>query len=147
MIMCGWKPAYGPPAPKASFKEKIKAFGGCGEIVLLIVIALVGLIIGWFTPTEAGAVGAFGAIIICTLRRRLTWENFRKAILETLKTSGMIYGILIGAMVFNFFVAATTVPYILSEYIGGLPLSPDGDPGGGADTVFLPRAAFWMWRP
>lgn len=123
-ILCWWKPAFGPPAEKAPLQEKIKSLGGCGEIVLLIVFVLSGLIVGWFTPTEAGAVGAFGAIIMCVLRRRLTWDGFKKAVVDTLKTTGMIYGILIGALIFNVFVAASTIPYVLSEYIGNMPLPP-----------------------
>ena len=123
-ILCWWRPKLGPPAEKATLEEKIKALGGCGEIVLLIVFVLTGLIIGWFTPTEAGAVGAFGAIIMCTLRGRLTWDSFKTAIVETLKTTGMIYGILIGALIFNVFVAASTIPYVLSEFIGNMPLPP-----------------------
>jgi C4-dicarboxylate transporter DctM subunit len=123
-VMCWWHPSYGPPAEKTPFREKIKALGTCGEMVILIVFVLAGLIVGWFTPTEAGAVGAFGAIVMCTLRGRLTWNNFKKAILDTMKTSGMIYGILIGALIFNYFVAATTIPYALADFIGTLPLSP-----------------------
>jgi tripartite ATP-independent transporter DctM subunit len=123
-ILCWWRPGLGPPAPKASLKEKINALGGCGEILALIAFALSGLIVGWFTPTEAGAVGAFGAIAVCALRRRLTWEGFKTAIVETLKTTGMIYGILIGALIFNVFVAASTIPYALSESIGTLALPP-----------------------
>ena len=124
IILCAWRPELGPPAEKAPFVEKIKALGSCGEIVALIVFVLTGLIIGWFTPTEAGAVGGFGAIIMCTLRRRLTWEGFKTAIVDTLKTTGMIYGILIGALIFNVFVAASTIPYVLSEFIGNMPLPP-----------------------
>jgi tripartite ATP-independent transporter DctM subunit len=124
VILCWWKPQLGPPAEKAPLREKIKSLGGCGEIVALIIFVLAGLIIGWFTPTEAGAVGAFGAIILCTLRRRLTWAGFKTAIVDTLKTTGMIYGILIGALIFNVFVAASTIPYVLSEFIGNMALPP-----------------------
>jgi C4-dicarboxylate transporter DctM subunit len=123
-ILCWWKPKLGPPAEKAPLREKIKSLGGCGEIVALIIFVLTGLIIGWFTPTEAGAVGAFGAIIMCALRGRLTWDSFKTAIVETLKTTGMIYGILIGALIFNVFVAASTIPYVLSEFIGNMALPP-----------------------
>jgi C4-dicarboxylate transporter DctM subunit len=124
IILCAWRPELGPPAEKAPFVQKIKALGSCGEIVALIVFVLTGLIIGWFTPTEAGAVGGFGAIIMCTLRGRLTWEGFKTAIVDTLKTTGMIYGILIGALIFNVFVAASTIPYVLSEFIGNMALPP-----------------------
>ena len=123
-ILCWWKPKLGPPAEKAPLREKIKSLGGCGEIVALIIFVLTGLIIGWFTPTEAGAVGAFGAIIMCALRGRLTWDSFKTAIVDTLKTTGMIYGILIGALIFNVFVAASTIPYVLSEFIGNMALPP-----------------------
>jgi tripartite ATP-independent transporter DctM subunit len=123
-FLCLWKPELGPPAEKSPLGEKIKALSSCGEIIVLIAFVLTGLIIGWFTPTEAGAVGAFGAIIVCSLRRRLTLDSFGKAIIDTLKTTGMIYGILIGALIFNFFVAASTIPYALSEYIGSMPFPP-----------------------
>lgn len=123
-IVCRLKPESGPPAPKAPFIEKVKSLKGCFDMIILIVFVLTGLIIGWFTPTEAGAVGAFGAIFLCTLRNRLTLRGFRLAIVETLKTTGLIYGILIGALIFNYFIAATTIPYALSEFIGGLPLPP-----------------------
>jgi tripartite ATP-independent transporter DctM subunit len=123
-ILCWYKPEYGPPSEKAPLREKIKSLGSCGELVVLIIFVLAGLIIGWFTPTEAGAVGAAGAIVVTFLRRRLTWEGFKEAIIDTLKSTGMIYGILIGALVFNFFVATTTIPYVLSDFIGGLPLPP-----------------------
>jgi len=123
-LLCWWKPHYGPPAPKATSAEKMKALGQCIDIILLIVFVLVGLVLGWFTPTEAGAVGAFGSIVVCTLRGRLTWRGFVGAVHSALKSAGMIYGILIGALIFNYFIAASTIPYVLVDYIGGLPLSP-----------------------
>lgn len=123
-LLCWIKPQYGPPAPKSPIKEKVDSLCNCCEIVILIVFVLTGLIIGWFTPTEAGAVGAFGAMTVCTLRKRLTVEKLNQAIVGTLKTTGMIYGILIGALIFNYFIAATTIPYELSEFIGNIPLPP-----------------------
>jgi len=94
-IICRWNPSLGPPGPKYSFKEKIAAFGTCGEIIALIILVLGGLIIGWFTPTEAGGVAAFGAILFSFLRKRLTWKKLVEAFVETMKTAGMIYYILI----------------------------------------------------
>ncbi|MBN2401549.1 MAG: TRAP transporter large permease [Spirochaetes bacterium] len=123
-IICWWKPEMGPRSEKVPVKERVKALSSCWEMLLLIFFVLGGLIVGWFTPTEAGAVGAFGAIILCLIRRRLTWEGFKNAIMATMKTTGMIYGILIGAMVFNYFVAASTIPYVLSDIIIAMNLSP-----------------------
>jgi C4-dicarboxylate transporter DctM subunit len=125
-ILCLWKPSLGPRGPSSSFKEKIAAFGSCGEIIGLIALVLGGLIIGWFTPTEAGAVGAVGAILFSLIRRRLNWPKFKHAVIETMKTTGMIYLVLIGAFIFNYFMAVTTIPATLADIASGLPLPPLG---------------------
>jgi C4-dicarboxylate transporter DctM subunit len=121
-VLCLWKPQLGPPGPSSSFKEKIMAFGSCGEVIGLIILVLGGLIIGWFTPTEAGAVGAFGAILFSLIRKRLSWQKFKHSLVETARTAGMIYLILIGALIFGFFMATTTIPFRLAEIVGGLPI-------------------------
>ncbi|MFC1535116.1 TRAP transporter large permease [Thermodesulfobacteriota bacterium] len=125
-ILCMWKPSLGPRGPKSSFKEKILAFKSTGEIIALVFLVLGGLIIGWFTPTEAGAVGAFGALISALIRRRLTWEQFKKALSETMKITGMIYGVLIGAFIFNYFMAVTMIPFWIADVVSSLPLPPLG---------------------
>jgi C4-dicarboxylate transporter DctM subunit len=123
-ILCRRNPKYGPRGPKTSLKEKIMAFRGCGEIIGLVILVLGGLIIGWFTPTEAGAVGAFGAIVFSMLRRRINWQKFRQAIRETMKLTGMLYVIVIGAMLFKYFMAVTTIPTVLGEFVAGLTIPP-----------------------
>ncbi|MFC1533293.1 TRAP transporter large permease [Thermodesulfobacteriota bacterium] len=123
-LLCLRKPSLGPRGLKTSFKEKIMAFGGCGEMVALVLLVLGGLIIGWFTPTEAGGVGAFGAIVFSLLRGRMNWQKFKQALVETMLTTGMIYFILIGAFIFNNFLALTTIPAQLANYIGGMQLPP-----------------------
>jgi len=123
-ILCRWKPSLGPRGPSFSFREKVAAFGSCGEIIGLILLVLGGIILGWFSPTEAGAVGAFGAIVFSLIRRRLNWEKFKHALVETMKTTGMLYGILIGAFIFKYFMAVTTIPFVLADFVGGLPLPP-----------------------
>jgi C4-dicarboxylate transporter DctM subunit len=119
-ILCKWKPSLGPRGPSYSLKEKVVAFRSCGEIVGLIGLVLGGLFAGWFTPTEAGAVAAFGAILFSLIRRRLNWQRFKEALVGTMKTTGMIYCILIGAFIFQYFVAVTTIPFMIADFIGGL---------------------------
>jgi C4-dicarboxylate transporter DctM subunit len=123
-ILCTWKPSYGPRGPSYSLREKVVAFGSCGEVIGLIVLVLGGLMIGWFTPTEAGAVGAFGAIGFAMIRRRLNWGKFKYALIETMKTGGMIFCILIGAFIFKYFMAVTNIPFLLADMVSGLPLPP-----------------------
>jgi C4-dicarboxylate transporter DctM subunit len=125
-LLCWRNPSYGPRGPKTSFREKIMAFGLCGEIIALVILVLGGLIIGWFTPTEAGAVGAFGALVFSLVRKRLNRQVFKQAIIETVKVTGMVYVILIGAMLFKYFMALTTIPFLLADIIGGLTIPPLG---------------------
>lgn len=119
-FLCFFKPSLGPRGPRYSFAEKMASLKNCGEVILLILLVIGGILLGWFTPTEAGAVGAAGAIGASCIRKRLTWEGFRNALTETLKSTGMIYGIMIGAFVFNNFVAASTIPMEMASTIGGL---------------------------
>ena len=123
-LLCRLKPDYGPRGANFKLREKIAAFGSCGEIIALIILVLGGLIIGWFTPTEAGAVGAFGAIVFSMIRRKLDWPKFKQALIETMKTTGMIYCIMIGAFIFNYFIAVTTIPNALADTVSGLTVSP-----------------------
>lgn len=123
-ILCRWKPSLGPRGPGYSLKEKVMSFASCGEIIGLILLILGGIVLGWFSPTEAGAIGAFGAIVFSLFRRRLNWGKFRNALVETMKTTGMLYGILIGAFVFKYFLAVTTIPFALADFVGGLPVPP-----------------------
>jgi tripartite ATP-independent transporter DctM subunit len=79
---------------------------------------------GWFTPSEAGAVAAFGAIVLASLRKRLSLTKIWNASIETIKTTGMIYAMLIGAFLFNFLMAASDIPVKLADSVGALPVPP-----------------------
>ena len=125
-IICSINPSLGPRGPKYSMGEKVSALLACGEIIGLVFLVLGGLIIGWFTPTEAGAVGAAGAIAFSLIRRRLSWPGFRMAIHETVKTTGMLYLVMIGAYIFMYFITVTNIPFVLADFIEGLDLPPLG---------------------
>lgn len=116
-ILCFHKPSRGPRGPKASLKERFSAFKSCGEIAALIVLVLGGLIIGWFTPTEAGAIGAGGAILFSLLRHRLSRDQFKKAVTDTMSMTGMIYFIIVGAFLFNHFLTLTRIPETLAMVV------------------------------
>jgi C4-dicarboxylate transporter, DctM subunit len=73
----------------------------------LVVIG--GIALGWFTPPEAGSVGAVGALLLCAWRKRLSWSALGTALRETLKTSGMIYVVIIGALIFSVFISLTGI--------------------------------------
>jgi C4-dicarboxylate transporter, DctM subunit len=123
-ITCKLRPESGPPGPKSSFGEKMISLKNCIEIIALITLSIGGLLVGLFTPTEAGAVGAFGAIALALLRKRLTWARFWTACVETLRTTGMIYALLVGAFLLNFLMAASDAPTKLAEFVSTLTLHP-----------------------
>jgi C4-dicarboxylate transporter, DctM subunit len=123
-ILCKRNPKLGPPGEKTTFKEKVKAVSGLFEVLILFVLVMGGLVVGLFTPTEAGAVGAFGALLIALVRGGLTLKGLLTALAETARVSAMIFLILACAMVFGSFMAVTRVPYSLSEWIGTLDVSP-----------------------
>jgi len=90
---------------------------------VLFFLVIGGLYTGWFTPTEAAGVGAFGAFLITIIKRRLTWDNLRGSLTETAKTTAMVFAILIGANIFGYFLAVSQIPDQLSTWISGLGLN------------------------
>jgi C4-dicarboxylate transporter, DctM subunit len=125
-VRCWRNTELGPHAGRHSMKEKLIALGDVWEIVVLAIFAIGGLIIGMFTATEAGAVGAAGAFLSSAVRRKLTWKGFSDAVLATTTTTGMIYAILIGAFIFNYFCAASRLPTVLAQWVAALALPPEG---------------------
>ncbi|MCC5960699.1 MAG: TRAP transporter large permease [Rhodobacteraceae bacterium] len=123
-IICRINPDAGPRGPKFTFREKIASFKTTGEVIALFGLVMGGIIFGWFTPTEAGAIGAFGAIVITAARRRLTWATARTAIYATVKTTGMIFGILFGALVFNSFITVTRIPLHIVDFVSNSGFAP-----------------------
>ena len=118
------KPSLAPMGEKTTFKAKVRTVLDSVEMLVLVLLVIVGLLIGWFTPTEAGAVGAFGALLLSLVRRRLTWEAFKSASVDTVRTGGMIFVVLMGALVFTAFLAVTTIPMQIAEWVSGLGLPP-----------------------
>ena len=124
MIWCAFTPEQGPRGEKFSWKERIKSLRGMGETLLVFALVMGGLFLGWFTPTEAAAIGVCGVLAVTLLRRQLTWASFVDALYETLKTSCMVLMLVGGAVIFGKFLAVTRIPYNIASWIGGFDLPP-----------------------
>jgi C4-dicarboxylate transporter DctM subunit len=124
LFLCRLNPDFGPPGPKTSFTEKVKSLTGVIEAVAIFVLVIGGLFIGFFTPTEAGAVGALCTFIVALAARRLTWSGLLNAILETLKISCMVFVLVTGAIIFGRFLAVTRIPFMVADFAASLPVSP-----------------------
>jgi tripartite ATP-independent transporter DctM subunit len=91
-------------------------------MLLLFFIVMGGIYLGVFTPTEAAGVGAFGAFIFVLMRKRLNIRTFIQSLMETGKTTAMIFLIIIGANIFSSFLGLTKLPMELADYVGSLAL-------------------------
>ena len=121
-FLCWRNPAIGPPGAPSSWKQRFQALSGIIEAVILFVLAIGGLFGGLFSPTQAGAIGAGGTLIIGIVRRQLTWRKFIDAGTEGLRTACMVLFIITGAVVFGHFMAVSRLPFILAEWLGTLPI-------------------------
>ncbi|SFG67651.1 TRAP transporter, DctM subunit [Palleronia marisminoris] len=119
-IFCTLNPEAGPPGEKLPRSERKRIYGDAFPLIAIIVISIGGIYTGIFTPVEASGIGAALVILVAIARRRLSFADFREAVLETLSTSAMLYTIVIGANVLNPFFAVTRIPAALGEGLGAL---------------------------
>ncbi|MDQ1002211.1 C4-dicarboxylate transporter DctM subunit [Neobacillus niacini] len=117
-------PSLAPRGKGSSWKEKFYSLRHTGWILLLFLIVIGGMYIGLFSPTEAAGVGAFFALIIALLIRKLTWQNFIESLSRTLKTTGFIFAIMLAAFLFNYLLTITRLPQALAGFFTDLNMSP-----------------------
>lgn len=121
-IQCRRHPELGPPGEKFTWAERFKSLNGMADTLIVFFLVMGGLFFGFFTPTEAAAVGAFGVLVVSVIRRRLTWQGFVNSLYETLRTSCMVMFLIAGAVVFGKFLAVTRIPFDIAQWVGGLAL-------------------------
>jgi len=120
-----WRnPSVAPAGPPVNLRQKLAAFRAADVVSTLAIFALTmgGLIVGWFTPTEAGAIGAFGILVVGSLvRRKLKWQGFVSALGATTRTTAFIFIIFAGVTVFGRFLAVSRIPAELGVWTTTLP--------------------------
>ena len=120
LVACWIRPEWGPAGEATTLKQKLTSLLGLVDALILFVLVIGGLFAGLFSPTMAGAIGAGGAVIIGAVRRDLTWQRFVGGLQDALRLSCMIFVLIIGAMIFGHFVAATGVAQGLVNFASGL---------------------------
>jgi len=123
-ILCRLNPALGPGTVRASWRERLAGLVKVLDVLALIVFVIGGLFIGWFTPTEAASVGSVAALLLCWWRGRLTRRALADALNTTLRTTGMIYLVVIGAMLFATFISVTGIADWLAHLVISLHAGP-----------------------
>ncbi|KUO78329.1 MAG: C4-dicarboxylate ABC transporter permease [Desulfosporosinus sp. BRH_c37] len=110
---------------RASAREVFHALrDGLIETIAVFVISIGGLFMGFFTPTEAGAVGAAGVLLVTTIGRTMTWKGFNRALADTTKTTAMILFMVAGAIIFTRFLGISRIPTEIAVWVGDLALPP-----------------------
>ncbi len=118
------KPDIAPFNPeRIPWREKLVSLLTVWELIVVFFLVMGGIYFGFFTPTEAGALGAFFLFVVAVFIKKLTWKTLVEAMKSTTKVSVMIFMILAGAYVFTYFMALTMIPMKLSIWLGGLSMS------------------------
>ncbi len=117
----GWaRPGFLPSGPRATWPERIESVKGVWATMLLFAFVIGGLYGGMFTATEAAGAGAGGAFIIGIARRRLSGKQILECLLETTRTTAAVFTILIGALLFGYFLTITQTPQKVTAFLTGL---------------------------
>lgn len=117
-------PAAGPAAPAMPLRERLEKIVKVWPVLAIFVAVIGGIYIGIFTPTEAAAVGAAAIGVVAFASGQLGWGAFSESLLETARATGMVFLILIGAEVFNAFLALTQIPTALVDLLAASGLAP-----------------------
>lgn len=117
-------PAHAPAGERTAWPERWRALRGIWGVVLLVVVVLGGIYGGFFTATEGAGFGAAGAFLFALLRRRLTWAILLQVLVESARTTAMLFTLLIAATLFANFVNFTSLPVDLKDAITQADLAP-----------------------
>jgi len=124
MVMVRVRPGYAPKPVSLPMREKFTALAGPWQFIALFVVSIGGIYAGIFSPTEAAAIGAFGAIVIGIIGRRVTGKQILGSVETTVLTSGLLFVIIIGANFFSTFMVQTHLPAALISFVEAWNLPP-----------------------
>ncbi len=122
VIWVNLQPELAPRGPRTTFREKMASLAGLIETLILFTLVMGGLFLGIFTPTEAGAIGAMGTLVIAVARRNISVKGLVGALVETTRISCMVLVIVAGATIFGHFLAVTRIPFDVANWVTGFNL-------------------------
>jgi len=125
-VRCKRNIELGPRGESFPWRDRFASLSGIWGMLALFVLIIGGMYTGIFAPSEAAAVGAAGALVICAVRRRLSLKAIRDSLRESARITCTILTIIVGAMMFNIFLSVSGFGVAMSKWIIGLPFSPIG---------------------
>ena len=117
-ILARRNPALAPAGEKSSWRERFQALGGgLFEVLVIFAISLGGLFAGWFSPTEAGAVGVVAVMLVTLVQGKLNFELIRRSLVDTTRTTAMIMLLVAAAIIFGRFIALSRIPFAMAGLV------------------------------
>jgi C4-dicarboxylate transporter, DctM subunit len=126
-IIYGWcriNPSLGPKGERSSWRERISSLKEVAPVGVIFIVVMGGMMKGFFTPTEAGAVGAFTVAIVAFVKRDINLKGIIKSMGESLVTTSMVILLILGSTIFGHFVTVTKIPLFVGDWLLSLPLPP-----------------------
>jgi C4-dicarboxylate transporter, DctM subunit len=122
-IQCRINPKLAPAAARTTVKEKVTALRFTWPVVVLFLLMMWGIYTGVFTATEAAGIGAFGAVVIAAAKRQMSGRTFWQCLMDTSKMAAMMIVMVVGAFMFNTFLAISRLPFTFGDFLTGLEVS------------------------
>ena len=125
-IIYGWakiNPKIAPMSERSTWKARIRSLPEVVWIILVFLLVIGGIMQGFFTPTEAGAVGTFAVLVLVIVKRSINFTGYVKSVSEALRTAGMVLMLITGSVILGHFIAVTNIPQKTADWLVGLPLN------------------------
>jgi C4-dicarboxylate transporter, DctM subunit len=125
-IIYGWariNPAIAPKSERSTWKARMHSLPEVFWVILVFVVVVGGIMQGYFTPTEAGAVGTFAVLLLAVLKRDMTFKSYVKSVKEALRTAIMILMLIAGSTILGHFITITNIPQGAADWIATLPFN------------------------
>jgi tripartite ATP-independent transporter DctM subunit len=125
-IIYAWakiNPKVAPMSEKSTWKERMRSLPEVAWILLVFCIVVGGIMAGFFTPTEAGAIGTFAVLVLAIAKRNMNFKGYVKSVADALRTAGMILMLITGSVVLGHFITVTNIPQNTADWLVSLPLN------------------------
>ncbi len=125
-IIYGWariNPAIAPRSERSTWKARIRSLPEVFWVLIIFVLVVGGIMQGFFTPTEAGAIGTFAVLLLAVLKRDMTFKKYSTSLEQALRTAIMLLMLIAGSTVLGHFIAVTNIPQVVADWIVALPIN------------------------
>ena len=122
----GWakiNPALAPAGEKSTWKQRLSSLPEVVVVLAVFMLMIVGLLQGFFTPTEAGSVGTMAVLLLVLITRRLGFKAYVKATQDAMRTACMILLLIGGSAILGHFITITNIPQIIADWASNLPIN------------------------